>query len=272
MSDEIWVASLTFLGGLAAAFCCGLGVLPLFVGDWFRKRRVARRVLSLNVGDGHAFAGGLMLAAAFVALLYPAVTFGTRHYSFNELAIQLLVGIVGGALSVAILQRIMATSSDDSMLVRCFGSRKGGLLFLAMALHSAPEGLAVGTGFAAGWVDPTFATFGIWVSVAIALHNVPEGLVVAIPMKNSGASWKQCFCAAFLSSLPQPICAVPACLLVTSFDSLLVPAFSFAAGAMIYLVVVELIPEALQLTCRRRVAAMSICGAATLVLFEALRG
>ena len=76
--------------------------------------------------------------------------------------------------------------------------------------------------------------------------NIPEGLAVSIPMRAGGASILKCFIAAFLTSLPQPITAVPAALLVWFFEPLMVPLLGFAAGAMIFLVILELIPDALE--------------------------
>jgi len=80
---------------------------------------------------------------------------------------------------------------------------------------------------------------------AIAIHNVPEGLAVALPLRARGAGFLRCFTAAFLTSLPQPLTAVPAALLVWFFQPLLLPLLGFAAGAMMFLVLMELIPDAL---------------------------
>ena len=87
---------------------------------------------------------------------------------------------------------------------------------------------------------------GATIALAIAIHNIPEGLAVAIPLRAKGASLFRCFSMAFLTSLPQPIAAVPAAALVWFFEPLMVPFLGFAAGAMIFLVVLELLPDALQ--------------------------
>ncbi|MDA1016765.1 MAG: ZIP family metal transporter, partial [Planctomycetota bacterium] len=84
------------------------------------------------------------------------------------------------------------------------------------------------------------------IAIAIAIHNIPEGLAVALPLRAEGASIWKCFALATLTSLPQPIAAVPAALLVWVFEPLMLPLLGFAAGAMMYLVVMEMIPDALR--------------------------
>ncbi len=115
-----------------------------------------------------------------------------------------------------------------------------------MSFHSMPEGVAVGVGYASAQHVPDIEHLGTYIALAIAIHNVPEGLAVSIPMRAGGASIRRCFTAAFLTSLPQPLAAVPAALLVWFFEPLMVPLLGFAAGAMIFLVLLELIPDALQ--------------------------
>ena len=114
------------------------------------------------------------------------------------------------------------------------------LVFAVLLVHSFPEGLAMGTAFASNT-----AGLGLYVIVAIAVQNVPEGTSVAIPMGAAGFRRAQQFWAAVMTSAPQPIAAVLAYLLVETVDSLLPLSFAFAAGAMLSLVVLELLPQAL---------------------------
>jgi zinc transporter ZupT len=108
-----------------------------------------------------------------------------------------------------------------------------------LLVHSAPEGLAMGTAYASDT-----AGLGLFVILAIALQNVPEGTSTAIPMAAAGFSRKQQFWAAVLTSAPQPVMAVLAYVLVEEVASLLPVSFAFAAGAMLALVVFELLPQA----------------------------
>ena len=112
-----------------------------------------------------------------------------------------------------------------------------------MSVHSIPEGVAVGVGYAS---EEVYATqLGSYIALAIAIHNIPEGLAIAIPLRAAGVSIPKCFFAAFLTSLPQPIAALPASIVSWMFQPLMPILMGFAAGAMIFLVLMELLPDAL---------------------------
>ncbi len=110
-----------------------------------------------------------------------------------------------------------------------------------MVVHSFPEGVAVGVGFGSGEL-----AFGILLTIAIAIHNIPEGTAISIPLFSRGSSLRRCIWYSILSSLPQPVAAVPAVILVSFFREILPPALGFAAGAMMYVVFSEFIPVALK--------------------------
>jgi zinc transporter ZupT len=136
-----------------------------------------------------------------------------------------------------------------------------------MTAHSIPEGVAVGVGYGSEThlhVDK----FGHYIAIAIGIHNIPEGLAVALPMRLAGASLFRCFFFAFLTSLPQPIAAVPSGLLVWLFEPLLLPFLGFAAGAMMYLVLMELVPEALIRHTRAEMAWMFLAGFGLMALVQ----
>ena len=109
-----------------------------------------------------------------------------------------------------------------------------------MTVHSAAEGVAVGAAFADG------ATLGLLIAVAIAVHNIPEGLAISLVLVPRGASVRAAAGWSIFSSLPQPLLAVPAFLFVDTFESILPAALGFAAGAMVWMVIRELLPEALE--------------------------
>ena len=117
--------------------------------------------------------------------------------------------------------------------------RTSALVFSVLLVHSAPEGLAIGTAYASDT-----AGLGLFVILAIALQNMPEGTSTAIPMAAAGFGRKQQFWAAVLTSAPQPVMAVIAFVLVEQVASLLPISFAFAAGAMLALVAFELLPQA----------------------------
>ena len=138
---------------------------------------------------------------------------------------------------------------------------------VAHLLIKHPEGVAVGVGYGSE-THLGVANFGHYVALAIGIHNIPEGLAVALPMRLAGASLARCFFFAFLTSLPQPIAAVPAGLLVWFFEPLLVPALGFAAGAMMYLVLMELLPAALERHSRTEMAWMFLAGFGLMALVQ----
>ena len=115
--------------------------------------------------------------------------------------------------------------------------RSSVLVFAVLLVHSFPEGLAIGTAYAS-----STAGLGLFVIVAIALQNIPEGTSVAIPMDAAGFSRSQQFWAAVATSAPQPLAAVVAFALVEQVDGLLPVSFAFAAGAMLSLVAIEVLP------------------------------
>jgi ZIP family zinc transporter len=119
------------------------------------------------------------------------------------------------------------------------GARTSGLVFLVLFVHSLPEGFAVGTAFASDR-----AGLSLFVILAIGIQNVPEGTSIAIPMQEAGFGRARQFWAAVATSAPQPVGALVAFLAVEEVSGLLPVSFAFAAGAMLALIVVEMLPKA----------------------------
>lgn len=225
------------VAGLLASIACGLGVLPLA----FRRWDIAK-----HIGVGYGFAGGLMFAASVYNLLLPAFTLGNGPATQFGPVTMTLGGMGLGCAFLWFVRRSLTTERLESSWLKSIGGRVETLVFIAMTFHSIPEGIAVGVGFGAEGHSESLSGFGLYIAVAIGIHNMPEGLAVALPARAEGASLWKCFSLAFLTSLPQPLAAVPASLLVWFFEPLMLPLLGFAAGAMMYLVVVELIPDALE--------------------------
>jgi ZIP family zinc transporter len=141
------------------------------------------------------------------------------------------------------------------------------LVFLVLLVHSLPEGLAIGTAYAS-----STAGLGLFVIVAIAAQNVPEGTAMAIPMEAAGESRRRQFWVAVLTSVPQPVGAVLAYVVVDQVKALLPVSFAFAAGAMLALVARELVPQGFTRTAWRSAALGTAAGASLmLALAAALR-
>ena len=248
----------SFVAGLAASIACGMGALPLaFSGLEVQKR----------VGLGYGFAGGLMFAASVYNLILPGLSLGEASGTTREILL-ILTGIFSGAAFLWLVNRSLTTKRLEGSVLRRLGGRRESLIFIAMALHSVPEGVAVGVGFASSLHVPDTANLGSYIALAIAIHNIPEGLAVAIPMRANGSSIPKCFFAAFLTSLPQPLAAVPAALLVWLFEPLMIPLLGFAAGAMMFLVLLELLPDALETRPRVEIAWAFIIGFGLMILVQ----
>jgi zinc transporter, ZIP family len=230
----------------ATTFATGLGVIPVAVlGDRARELR----------GGLLGVAAGVMLIAAIVGLLFPALDEGGK----GDVALGLFAGIGFLLAARRFIDRAPPTAIAD-------GDRTWILVFLVLLVHSLPEGFAIGTAYAS-----TTAGLGLFIVVAIGIQNVPEGTSTAIPMEIAGyGTWAQ-FWAAVLTSVPQPIGAVIAYLLVEEIAALLPISFAFAAGAMLALVVVEVFPDALRERARDAFIGAAL-GGAFMLAFSAVLG
>jgi len=138
------------------------------------------------------------------------------------------------------------------------------LIVAVMTVHSVAEGVGVGAAFGGG------ETLGILIAVAIAVHNIPEGLAISLVLVPRGTSVHGAAGWSIFSSLPQPLLAVPAFLFVDAFEGVLPAALGFAAGAMVWMVARELLPEALGQASARAVAATAIASFAAMIAFQAI--
>ncbi len=250
----------SFVAGIVASFACGLGVLPLAWRGWDPKR---------HIGLAYGFSGGLMIAASVYNLLLPALTLGGASALQLLPILKTLAGLFAGCLMMAWIHRRLDHAHRPSVWTNAIGGRVSMMVFVAMTIHSIPEGLAVGVGYAAETHDTLLQGLGFSIALAIAIHNIPEGLAVAVPLRADGASLTKCFWLAVVTSLPQPLAAVPASLMVWLFEPLMVPFLGFAAGAMMFLVIVELIPDALETRRPPQIAWAFMLGFGLMLLVQA---
>jgi zinc transporter, ZIP family len=209
------------LAATGTALATGLGAIPVF---FLGERAEALRPLLLG------FAAGVMLVASVVGLLLPGIDEG----SIGSVA----AGFAAGVAFLLVTRRLLR--SQDPHVGRLSGAsvRTSVLVFAVLFVHSLPEGFAIGTAYASDT-----AGLSLFVILAIALQNIPEGTSVAVPMDRAGFGRSQQFWAAVGTSAPQPVGAVLAYLAVEQVEALLPISFGFAAGAMLALVAVELMPE-----------------------------
>jgi zinc transporter ZupT len=232
-----------FLYGLLTALATGLGAVPFAFA-----RTISPRTLAYT----SALASGLMLGASFGLL--------SEGADLGRLAT--LVGANLGVLFVLAAGRLLGDHELQFGAIRGEDARKMALIVLVMTVHSVAEGVAIGTAFAGG------TTLAVVITAAIAVHNIPEGLAISAVLRPRGVSLAACAGWSILSSLPQPLLAVPSYLFVESFQSLLPYGIGFAAGAMVFMVLVELLPDAFE-TGRRSVIALLVSTAmVAMVLFQ----
>ena len=246
------------VAGLLASLACGLGALPLA----FKRIDPSR-----HTGLGYAFAGGLMFSASVYNLILPGLTMKGGAMTLSNV-LPVLGGIMLGGVFLWWADHYFSAERLERNGWKKWGSRKEILIFVAMSLHSIPEGVAVGVGYAS---EPIYDTrLGHYIALAIAIHNIPEGLAVAIPLRAGGSSIRRCFVAAFLTSLPQPIAAVPASVIAWFFQPLMPLLMGFAAGAMIFLVMLEMLPDAMSQERPIRIAWAFTIGFCLMLLIQVL--
>ncbi|MFQ6015646.1 MAG: ZIP family metal transporter [Anaerolineae bacterium] len=213
---------LGFLATLGTGLATGVGALPvLFTSN------VSDRVLDGMLG----FAAGVMLAATAFSLLVPAMELGGVWVT--------IVGLITGAVFLSLMDRftphihfISGAEGPSTALRRIW------LLILAITLHNFPEGLAVGVGFGSGNIEAA-----IVLGIAIALQNMPEGLAVALPLVREKYSRLRALWYATLSGMAEPIAGLIGVAAVQIARPFLPFALAFAAGAMLFVVSDEIIPE-----------------------------
>jgi ZIP family zinc transporter len=241
--------AILLLAACGTALATGLGAVPVFL---LGSRAAALTPALLG------FAAGVMAVAAVAGLLIPA----TQEGSVAEVLGGLAVGI--GFLA---LVRWRFHPRASFMGHTGPGARTSALVFLVLFVHSLPEGFAVGTAFASDR-----AGLSLFVILAIAIQNVPEGTSVAIPMAEAGFGRGRQFWTAVATSAPQPLGALIAYFAVEAISGLLPFSFAFAAGAMLALIAVEMLPEAFAAPGRLAPAAGITTGAALMLGLSLLLG
>lgn len=230
--DEILIAILLPFAGTVAGSAC-----VFFVRD-----RIPDRLQKALLG----FASGVMVAAAVWSLLIPAIDMGEGQGRWAVWPA--VAGLLAGMGFLLLMDRLtphLHLNSSTPEGPRSHLSRIN-MMALAVTLHNLPEGMAVGVVLAGalktGTLIPTTAALAL--AVGIALQNIPEGAVISLPMRATGAGRWRSFLLGTLSGLAEPFGAMLALLVVVAIEPVLPYLLAFAAGAMLYVVVEELIPEA----------------------------
>lgn len=217
------------------------GAFPVFF-----MKNMNRKLMDGMLG----LAAGVMIAASFWSLLAPAIEMSDGAWH------QAAIGFLFGALSLYAIDKTLPHLHLGLDISKAEGIKtswqRSVLLVLAITLHNIPEGLAVGVAFGAvaHMTDPAQARAllggGIALAIGIGIQNFPEGLAVSMPLRREGLSRKKAFMMGQASGIVEPIAGVLGAWFVLSMEKLLPYALAYAAGAMIFVVVEELIPESQQ--------------------------
>lgn len=215
-----------FLATVGTWLLTAVGTLPVLF-----TKQAPRRVMDAMMG----VAAGIMVAAACWSLLIPAIDAGG--------AWRAAIGLVAGGLFLYVADQLLPhVHPEFPEEARLEGPRtsyrRAALLMFAITLHNFPEGLAIGVAFAADQEGAAVA-----LALGIGLQNIPEGLAIALPLRREGMSPPRAFFYGQLSAVVEPVAGVLGAVLALAMASILPYMMAFAAGAMLYVVVEELIPE-----------------------------
>ncbi len=220
------------LASLAAGLMTGAGALPVLFGQ-----TIPRWLNDAFLG----FAAGVMLSASYFSLILPGIEAAELHYGGTIVAALIAAGgIALGAGAVAWLNRVLPhehfiegpEGGDPGALAKIW------LFVIAITIHNFPEGMAVGVGFGGGDIQN-----GLSLATGIGLQNAPEGLAVAVALRGQGYSKRKSFWIALLTGLVEPVGGVLGAALVSISVYVLPWGLAFAAGAMLYIISHEIIPE-----------------------------
>ena len=228
-----------------------LGILIPFIGTtlgsslvFFMKNKINDKIQKFLLG----FAAGVMIAASVWSLLLPSMNIAKEQgiVEWIPACVGFLLGILFLLLLDIIIPHLHVSSTKPEGLKSNF--KKTTMFFLAVTLHNIPEGMAAGVVFAGVLLDNVGLSFAgaLALSIGIAIQNFPEGAIISIPLKAEGFSKPKAFFYGVLSGIVEPIAALITILLTNLVVPILPYLLSFAAGAMIYAVVEELIPESQQ--------------------------
>jgi len=215
------------LQGLLLSLFAGLatgigGLVILLVG------RLSRRILDFIMG----IASGMMLTVSFTSLIHKAMDLAGLSFTSLGFALgSILLLVVDFTAPHANIGGLLDRATPDKL-------RRGLVIAVGIAIHNMPEGFAVASGFSAD------VSLGILIALVIGAHNVPEGMITAIPLREAGASRPRILLITLLAGLTEPATAIIALLLLQKVGyQALALSSAFAAGAMVYITVDELIPE-----------------------------
>lgn len=217
-----------------------------------------------------AISAGIMLSASFFSLLNPAIEIADELKLTTWIVV--LSGLMVGGLLLYVGDKVLDHFSKNNQ--RNFSLKRCAMLFTSITLHNIPEGLVVGVAFGAiaYGADKAAIFSAISLTIGIALQNFPEGSAISLPLRREGISRFKSFLFAMLSGIVEPISAVIGALLVMKIQIILPFILSFAAGAMIFVISMELIPESQNNNKKDLMALLTLIGFAAMMILEITLG
>ncbi len=224
-----------------------LGLLIPFIGTtigsamvFLMKKEINRKVEKFLLG----FASGVMIAASVWSLLMPSIEMAEEQGVIAWVPAS--IGFIIGILFLLWIDYITTKIKEQKQEKTQSDCKKKSMLFLAVTLHNIPEGMAVGVALAGALLGNAGITMSaaLALAIGIGIQNFPEGAIISMPLKNEGMSKPKAFWYGTLSGIVEPIASIITLLLTKLVVPILPYFLSFAAGAMIYVVVEELIPQA----------------------------
>lgn len=238
--QEPWVQAL--IAGMFTWLITGLGAALVFFVNNISKR---------NLSIVYGFSSGVMIASSIWSLLTPGIEWAQKNDSLPPWFVVSIGFSIGGLFLYSMdklsphIHPIFSRSENKAT-----GLRKSAMLFFSITLHNIPEGLAIGVAFGAisrsgdySIIFPSILS-ALALAIGIGIQNFPEGAAISIPLKQEGMSKRKSFFYGQISAFVEPIMAVIGAILVSKIIWVLPYALSFAAGAMVYVVIEELLPEA----------------------------
>lgn len=240
-----------FVGMIVPGLATGLGGLVVYF-----VKKPSPRLLDTLLGG----AAGVMLAALGFSLLVPALNDGALW--------EVLLGFAAGGAAIAVVDGFMPHLHarfvpHERSAERRRIDRRGWMVLAALTIHNVPEGMAVGVAFAAGGAE-----LGVPLAIAIGMQNIPEGTAAAVPLVAAGRSRRQAVLTALASGAVEPLAAFAAFGVVELVGGLLPFALAFAAAAMLYVVVDELLPEAHERGYYREASLALLTGFAVMMVLD----
>ena len=254
--DNISPVILALIATLFTWFITLLGSLIVF---FFKK--VNKNILDLML----SLASGVMIAASFFSLINPSIEMANA-LGLNKVFMT-SIGFISGGLLIVLMDKLFSKKNTNKKK-RCM------MLISSITLHNIPEGLAIGVAFGSIMyhIDGASLSNAIGLAIGIGIQNFPEGCAVSMPLRREGLSRSKAFFYGQLSAIVEPIAGVLGALLVLKIRFILPFLLSFAAGAMIYVVISELIPECANNRNKGIISMFSLIGFTIMMILDVLLG